>query len=144
MHTNRYLILILVVILMLTAVQCSPAPTSAPSAPVEEAAAPAEDAAAPAEEAVAPVEEAAAPAEEAAPPAEEAASAPPAGGTALDGKALFEGRCASCHGLDRTTSKKKSADAWKSTVERMVAKGAELTPEEQAAVIDYLAATYPE
>jgi mono/diheme cytochrome c family protein len=60
----------------------------------------------------------------------------------LDGKALVEERCTECHGLDRTTGASKTKEEWKTTVERMVSKGTNLNAEEQAAVIEYLAATY--
>lgn len=61
----------------------------------------------------------------------------------LDGKALVQERCAKCHSLARIEKAKKSADEWKVTVERMVSKGAELSADELAAVVDYLAKTYP-
>lgn len=60
----------------------------------------------------------------------------------LDGKTLVEERCTECHGLDRTTGASKAEEEWKTTVERMVSKGADLSAEEQAAAIEYLAATY--
>jgi cytochrome c5 len=72
-------------------------------------------------------------------PAEEAPTAqPPAG----DGAALLEERCTDCHGLDRTTSARKTREEWEQTVVRMVGKGAQLTKDEQAVLIDYLTATY--
>ncbi len=61
-----------------------------------------------------------------------------------DGKKLLEERCVKCHDLGRTTSKKKTAEGWKATVERMVGKGAVLNAEEQQVLIDYLAKTYPQ
>jgi cytochrome c-type biogenesis protein CcmH/NrfF len=68
----------------------------------------------------------------------------PAAGSDLDGKALTEERCTQCHNLQTVTSAKKSRDAWQSTVERMIGKGAELNDAEKAAVIDYLTEAYPE
>ncbi|MBN1812889.1 MAG: hypothetical protein JXA14_13720 [Anaerolineae bacterium] len=62
---------------------------------------------------------------------------------ALDGKTLVEERCTECHGLDRTTEASKTGEEWKTTVERMVDKGADLNTEEQAAVVEYLTETYP-
>jgi mono/diheme cytochrome c family protein len=74
-------------------------------------------------------------------------SDPQAGGQdpsgALDGKALVEERCTQCHTLDRVTSAHKTKEEWTTTVERMVSNGANLDAEEQAAVIAYLAETYP-
>lgn len=62
----------------------------------------------------------------------------------LDGKALAEERCTVCHNLQTVTSASKSGDAWKSTVERMIGKGAQLNDAEKAAVIDHLTEAYPE
>lgn len=61
----------------------------------------------------------------------------------LDGKALLQDRCTQCHDLNRVEKAAKSEDEWKTTVERMVSKGAQLDAAEQAAVIKYLADTYP-
>jgi hypothetical protein len=61
----------------------------------------------------------------------------------LDGKSLVESKCTVCHNQDRIQSAHKDANGWKTTVERMVGKGAQLTAEEQSAVIDYLTKTYP-
>lgn len=74
------------------------------------------------------------------PPTEQEKATPPA---ALDGKALVEERCTKCHDLGRVESAKKTAEEWKATVERMVAKGTQLNQEEQELVIKYLAETYP-
>jgi predicted small secreted protein len=62
---------------------------------------------------------------------------------ALDGKTLVEERCTKCHGLDRIESIGKTREEWETTVKRMVGKGANLNAEEQAAVVEYLAETYP-
>lgn len=61
---------------------------------------------------------------------------------ALDGQALLEGACVDCHDLERTTSESKTRDAWLTTVERMVDKGASLSAEEVEALVDYLAEEY--
>jgi ribosomal protein L17 len=63
--------------------------------------------------------------------------------TSLDGKSLVQDHCTVCHSLDRIQNTHKSADEWKTTVERMVGKGAQLNSDEQQVVIDYLAKTYP-
>jgi cytochrome c5 len=60
------------------------------------------------------------------------------GFSAPDGKAVMESRCNVCHSLDRITSKTKDHDAWQTTVNRMIGKGAALNAEEKAALIDYL------
>jgi ribosomal protein L17 len=63
--------------------------------------------------------------------------------TSLDGRSLVQDRCTACHSLDRIQNAHKSADEWKTTVERMMGKGAQLNLDEQQVVIDYLAKTYP-
>ena len=73
------------------------------------------------------------------PPTDSPEPAPPS----LDGEALVQERCTKCHSLDRVVRARKSVAEWTSTVQRMVGKGADLTPDEQAAVIEYLAETYP-
>jgi mono/diheme cytochrome c family protein len=72
-----------------------------------------------------------------------AAKQEPAASSTLDGEALVEERCSTCHGLDRVTSASKTRDEWQANVERMVNNGAELNEAEQEAVIDYLAEAYP-
>jgi hypothetical protein len=61
----------------------------------------------------------------------------------LDGKSLVEERCTNCHDLGRVERAKKTEEEWKATVERMVGKGAQLSQEEQALVVQYLAEAYP-
>jgi hypothetical protein len=62
----------------------------------------------------------------------------------LDGEALVQERCATCHDLGRVESAGKTAEGWKANVERMVSKGAKLNEAEQEAVIAYLSEAYPE
>jgi cytochrome c5 len=62
---------------------------------------------------------------------------------ALDGKALLQARCTSCHGLDQATSGHGDATQWKRQVDRMINRGAVLTADEEQAVVNYLAQTYP-
>ena len=78
------------------------------------------------------------------PPAKTDTISPASGeeSTALDGQAILERSCTACHSLDRVVNKKASADDWSSTVTRMVNKGAVLTSDEQAALIQYLAENY--
>ncbi len=62
---------------------------------------------------------------------------------ALDFEKLLTERCGTtCHNLDRVKNAKKTATEWQTTVERMIAKGAKLTPEEAKALVNYLAQTY--
>jgi mono/diheme cytochrome c family protein len=58
------------------------------------------------------------------------------------GKALFESRCSTCHGLNMTEASKKDKLGWEATVERMVLAGAQLNEDQAKQVIDYLAVTY--
>ena len=62
----------------------------------------------------------------------------------LDGEALVQERCTQCHALSTVTGAQKSRDGWQSTVESMIAKGAQLNDAETAAVVDYLTEAYPE
>jgi cytochrome c5 len=62
---------------------------------------------------------------------------------ALDGKSLLEEQCTVCHDLGRVERAKKTEEEWKTTVERMVGKGAQLNEVEQELVIKYLTETYP-
>jgi cytochrome c2 len=78
-----------------------------------------------------------------APAAPQAQPTSPAGSApGLDGAALVNSRCTACHNLDRVKQAKKTSEQWKETVTRMVANGAKLNADEQAAVIAYLAKTY--
>jgi mono/diheme cytochrome c family protein len=61
----------------------------------------------------------------------------------LDGEALVKERCTQCHDLGTATGGGRTKEEWQATVERMVSKGADLDAEEQAAVVEYLAETYP-
>lgn len=63
-------------------------------------------------------------------------------GSTLDGQALMQERCTVCHSLDRVESKHQTADQWKKTVDRMISNGAQLTPQEEQVLVDYLAQTY--
>jgi len=59
-------------------------------------------------------------------------------GAALDGNALIDERCTVCHSRERIDQAQKSPEEWAATVDRMIGYGAQLTPEERQAVIDYL------
>lgn len=62
---------------------------------------------------------------------------------APDPKAILEGACTMCHGLDFIAERRKSHDDWEFTVSRMIDKGAALDEASAALVVDYLAKTYP-
>lgn len=57
---------------------------------------------------------------------------------ALDGAQLVETRCTVCHTRDRIDAANKTPAEWEATVQRMIGNGAQLTPEEQQAVVEYL------
>lgn len=59
------------------------------------------------------------------------------------GEAIVANRCTVCHSLGVIENAKYDDSGWKTTVERMVSKGATLNAEQQTQVIDYLAKTYP-
>lgn len=63
-------------------------------------------------------------------------------GIPANGQTLMQERCSVCHSLDRVTSAQKTADQWKTTVDRMIEHGANLTPTEEQTLVDYLAANY--
>ena len=62
--------------------------------------------------------------------------------TTLDGATLVQERCSKCHPLDRVTNARGTAAEWAAAVQAMVARGAQLTPEEETVVINYLSTTY--
>lgn len=81
-------------------------------------------------------------------PAAWAAQAPPAPSTAVaqpqalppgPGLVLINERCGFCHATTQATGVRKTREDWGAVVQSMVDRGAELTPEEQAVVTDYLA-----
>ncbi len=58
------------------------------------------------------------------------------------GLQLVNDRCSTCHSLDRVKAARETAAEWKRTVDQMIVRGASLTPAEEDAVVQYLAATY--
>jgi hypothetical protein len=59
-----------------------------------------------------------------------------------EAKALVQKTCsAGCHSIEVVTSQRMSADAWTSTVQTMVARGAKASDAEAKAIADYLAKT---
>jgi mono/diheme cytochrome c family protein len=55
------------------------------------------------------------------------------------GKAMFQKKCKECHSLDQATDETMSRDDWEGTVNMMKGNGLEITDEERAKVVDYLA-----
>jgi hypothetical protein len=60
----------------------------------------------------------------------------------MDGMTLLQERCTECHGLERVDVTKNEAQ-WKTTIDRMVAKGADLTGDEVDFLAGYLAERQP-
>ena len=67
-----------------------------------------------------------------------------AGATPPPGPALvvINERCSTCHTTASVFSQHRSADDWAATVQLMVDRGADLTPDDMNMVIDYLAANF--
>jgi mono/diheme cytochrome c family protein len=83
-------------------------------------------------------------------PRQEADGAPQAGGGAKpvdlsrmlpdgEGKGLILATCVQCHGLQEIVWQRKDADGWRRTVQDMVSRGAQITPEEAGLMASYLA-----
>lgn len=56
--------------------------------------------------------------------------------------ALVEERCTQCHDVSKVTQAQKTQEQWSQTVANMVEKGANLSADEQVAVVNYLAEKY--
>jgi hypothetical protein len=63
-------------------------------------------------------------------------------GSASDGQTLMQARCSVCHSVSRIKSAHKTAEEWKTTVDRMINNGAQLTTQEEQTLVDYLAQHY--
>jgi cytochrome c-type biogenesis protein CcmH/NrfF len=71
------------------------------------------------------------------------ASTPTPGGTSsLDGATLVQERCTKCHLLSRVEQSTHTAAQWKTIVNTMISRGAQLTPEEESVVVNYLVANF--
>jgi cytochrome c5 len=57
-------------------------------------------------------------------------------------ESLFESRCSVCHNTSIPKGARKTKSQWQECVERMMAKGAKLSPDEKKALISYLAKKY--
>jgi len=60
-----------------------------------------------------------------------------------EGKGLTLAACTQCHSLNSTVQQRKTAADWERTVRDMVARGAQVQPEEIRIIADYLAKSYP-
>jgi mono/diheme cytochrome c family protein len=64
------------------------------------------------------------------------------GGSSQAGQTLMQTRCIRCHSISRVISAHHTAAEWKLTVDRMISKGAQLSPQEEQTLITYLAQNY--
>ncbi len=62
--------------------------------------------------------------------------------TSGQGATLVQERCTVCHDISRVEGSRFSATGWKTVVDQMIAKGAQLTPDEETVVVQWLAANY--
>jgi hypothetical protein len=69
-------------------------------------------------------------------------STSPAATSSLDGATLVQERCSVCHLLSRVEGSRHTAGDWKLIVELMISRGAQLTPEEETVVVNYLATNF--
>jgi len=58
------------------------------------------------------------------------------------GRAEVEKVCKGCHEIQRSISKQQDREAWRGTLNKMVALGTKATDAEFAAILDYLAKNY--
>lgn len=62
--------------------------------------------------------------------------------TEVSTESLFESRCSVCHSTSIPKGARKTKSQWNECVERMIAKGAKLSPEEKRALVSYLSKKY--
>lgn len=60
-----------------------------------------------------------------------------------DGKDETQQLCASCHNLQKTVLSRKTPQEWERTVFDMVARGAQIFPDEAEKIIKYLGQSFP-
>ena len=59
-----------------------------------------------------------------------------------EGKALVSGTCTGCHSLDMVLMQSKNHGEWEETLQVMISRGAQISPDQQAAIVNYLAEHY--
>jgi len=72
-------------------------------------------------------------------PATASATPTPPPGPALN---VINERCSTCHSTATVFSQRRSADDWAATVQLMVDRGADLTPDDMNTVVGYLSANF--
>ena len=58
------------------------------------------------------------------------------------GKDKLMAACTACHGLDQVTSQRRPSAQWASTVDQMIARGAQVTDEDYPVVVEYLSKNF--
>lgn len=66
----------------------------------------------------------------------------PSSTSSVDGASLVQERCTACHSLSRVQNARFSAAEWKTVVDLMISRGAQLTPDEETVVVNWLAVNY--
>lgn len=61
------------------------------------------------------------------------------GAVKLDGATLLAQRCTYCHNTERIDAATKDKAGWEATIDKMVAKGAQVTDAEKPVIAEYLA-----
>lgn len=79
---------------------------------------------------------------QAAAPTDASASTSAQSTPAEDGPALMQDRCSACHSTALIESARGTADEWQMLVDRMINFGAQLSPQEEQLLVQYLAKTY--
>lgn len=62
----------------------------------------------------------------------------PGEATGLDGEAILNAKCGSCHSIDKVLAEEYDAVGWAAVIDDMIVKGATLTDDEAAALAEYL------
>jgi glyoxylase-like metal-dependent hydrolase (beta-lactamase superfamily II) len=70
------------------------------------------------------------------------AAATASAASAADGKLILEGGCTTCHTLARVQNLKLTKPEWQGIVDRMKGRGAEISDEDTAVLVDYLTKTF--
>ena len=58
------------------------------------------------------------------------------------GKAIFEKACGTCHSTNDAVARRRTRSAWEQVVDDMVARGAEGSADDMAAIVTYLSAQF--
>ncbi|MBN1193659.1 MAG: cytochrome c [Coriobacteriia bacterium] len=62
----------------------------------------------------------------------------PGEATGLDGATILNAKCVGCHGLDVVEAEELDAVGWAAVIDDMIARGADVSTDEAAALAEYL------